>query len=142
MSTVRAVANPLGFWLGSWDVFAPDGELVGRNMIEEVLDGQAVLEHWSSEHGDGKSLFYAHAPTGEWRQVWIMANGSVKEKRTVEAPPGAVRFQGEIVREGRELLDRTTLSSRDDGCVHQLIEMSDDGGRTWTATFDGHYRRT
>ena len=71
-----------------------------------------------------------------------MANGSVKEKRMVDAPDGAVRFQGTVVRDGRELLDRTTLTPQDDGSVRQLIEASDDGGRNWTPTFDGIYRRT
>jgi hypothetical protein len=136
------VPNPLEFWLGRWDVTSREGEFAGRNRIEEVLDGNAVLEHWDSEYGDGKSLFYAHAPSGEWRQVWIMANGSVKEKRMVDAPEGEVRFQGTVVREGRELLDRTTLTPQDDGSVRQLIEASDDGGEHWTPTFDGIYRRT
>ena len=134
--------NPLRFWLGELEVRSPEGELAGHNVIEEVLGGQAVLEHWTSPYGDGKSLFYAHAPSGEWRQVWIMANGSVKEKRMVDAPAGAVRFQGTVVRDGCELLDRTTLTPQDDGSVRQLIEASDDGGRNWTPTFDGISRRT
>jgi hypothetical protein len=71
-----------------------------------------------------------------------MANGSVKEKRMVDAPEGEVRFQGTVVREGRELLDRTTLTPQGDGSVRQLIEASDDGGDHWTPTFDGIYRRT
>ena len=130
--------NPLRFWVGEWEVRSPEGEYAGRNVIEEVLGGQAVLEHWTSPYGDGKSLFYAHAPSGEWRQVWIMASGSVKEKRAVPLD-GAVRFQG-VLADGR--LDRTTLTEEEGGSVRQLIEVSEDGGRTWAPAFDGIYRRT
>ena len=129
--------NPLGFWLGEWEVRSPEGEYAGHDVIEEVLGGQAVLEHWTSPYGDGKSLFYAHAPSGEWRQVWIMASGSVKEKRAVPLD-GAVRFQG-VLADGR--LDRTTLTEEEGGSVRQLIEVSEDGGRTWAPAFDGIYTR-
>lgn len=123
--------------MGSWEVVAADdGEPAGRNEIEEVLDGHAFLEHWASPYGDGKSLFYWHGPTTEWRQVWVTAAGGVKEKRLLERlDDGGVRFQGRV----GKVLDRTTLRPLDAGRVSQLIEVSEDEGRTWRATFDAVY---
>lgn len=136
----------LDFWLGDWDVSVPAG-LVGRNRIEKILDGCAIEELWTDVDGRaGRSLFYWIPVPGEWRQVWVtgdaLAPGGVKEKRQVEAPAGAIRFQGTIALvDGRSYLDRTTLTPLGDGRVRQHIEISTDGGATWRTTFDAVYVR-
>ena len=129
--------HPFPFWVGSWDVVAADGgEQAGRNEIEKILGGHGFLEHWSSPYGDGKSLFYWHGPTAEWRQVWVTSAGAVKEKRLVEQfDDGGVRFQGRV----GDVLDRTTLRPLDGSRVSQLIEVSEDAGGTWRATFAAVY---
>lgn len=136
----------LDFWLGEWEVFV-DGREIGENRIEKVLSGCAILEHWSSARGEeGKSLFYHDPVAGGWKQVWLTEDttrpGGLKEKRLVERlVDGGVRFQGEIrLPEGGTYLDRTTLTSRGDGTVRQVIERSTDGGATWEAGFDAIYR--
>ena len=137
--------HALDFWVGTWDVYV-ESQRVGRNRIEKVLDGCAVMEHWSArDGGDGKSLFFVDYDN-RWVQVWISefarTPGGVKEKVMVDDPPeGAVRFQG-VVRHltAGEWLDRTTLTPREDGTVHQLIEVSEDRGLTWNPTFDAVYR--
>lgn len=137
----------LDFWIGEWDVLA-GGQEVGRNRIEEVIEGCAVLEHWTGAGGgQGKSLFYLQPATGEWKQVWVTSTpnrpGGVKEKTLVgRLPGGGVRFQGEIpLVGGGSYLDRTTLTPADDGTVRQVIERSTDGGQTWVVDFDAVYRR-
>ncbi|MDX1379570.1 MAG: hypothetical protein R3233_00545, partial [Xanthomonadales bacterium] len=93
--------------------------------------------------GTGKSLFYVF--DGRWRQVWVTARarvpGGVKEKRQVERfEDGGIRFQGTITHaDGSAYLDRTTLRPLDDGRVHQLIEVSEDGGQNWRKSFDAYY---
>jgi hypothetical protein len=69
--------------------------------------------------------------------------GAVKEKAQVEdAPAGSVRFRGEIpLRDGRKLLDQTTLTPLPDGRVRQVIEQSNDGGKTWRTVYDAIYVR-
>ena len=141
-----ATYDALDFWIGEWDVYVGD-RLVGSNRIESVLDGCAVLEHWSAEGGgDGKSLFFVDYD-GRWAQIWVtqwaMSAGGVKEKIMVDDPPeGSVRFQG-VVRhpDAGVWLDRTTLTPLDDGTVRQLIEVSEDNGESWNPTFDAVYRR-
>lgn len=129
----------LDFWIGRWSVRLRSGEPAGTNLVERVLDGYAVLEHWRSVTGDeGKSFFYYDLAAGRWKQVWAM-HGFVKLKELVELDAGRLRFDGHVsVHEGR-FPDRTTLTSLGDGTVSQLIEHSVDGGESWTVSFDAIY---
>jgi hypothetical protein len=135
----------LDFWVGEWDVYVGDRR-VGHNRIEKILDGCAIMEHWTARDGGaGKSLFFVDY-NGHWVQVWVTqwarTPGGVKEKLMVsDAPEGTVRFQGVIRHpEAGEWLDRTTLTPNEDGSVRQLIEVSEDNGETWNPTFDAIYR--
>jgi len=137
----------LDFWVGSWEVYSGDRQ-VGTNRIEKILDGCALMEHWTSGTGSrGKSLFYYYPEDGRWKQVWVTENpfgrGGVKEKAHVETlENGGTRFQGTLVTSGgREYLDRTTLVPAEDGTVVQVIEISVDGGSSWKEMFRGVYRR-
>jgi YD repeat-containing protein len=54
-----------------------------------------------------------------------------------------VQFQGILVLEsGKRIIDRTTLTLQPAGTVRQLMETSNDDGRTWTVAYDAIYRRS
>lgn len=137
----------LDFWVGDWEVFVGDRK-VGDDLVEKVLNGCAITEHWRAvDGGAGQSLFYVAPASRRWHQVWVtgraLAQGGVKEKRLVETTPGGgQRFQGQLQdAAGNALLDRTTLAPLPDGSVRQHIESSTDEGITWKTTFDAVYRR-
>jgi hypothetical protein len=138
----------LDFWTGAWHVYVGD-TLVGTDSISKVLQGCAVIEEWQDARGmRGQSLFYVEPTLRQWKQVWVTEAahrvGGVKEKHLIASlPGGGLRFQGEVRQaDGRLVLDRTTLVPRPSGEVHQLIEVSTDGGASWRTTFDARYRRT
>ncbi len=135
----------LDFWIGSWRVVTgEDQQQVGKNSIQKILNGCAVIENWTSATGgEGKSLFYYHDVEKTWKQVWITDAQRLKEKHLIAAlESGAVRFQGEIqVPGGGIVLDRTTLIPLEENKVRQVIEQSADGGDTWQLGFDALYVR-
>lgn len=137
--------HELDFWVGEWDVYVGDRQ-VGTNRIEKILNGCAIMEHWTSSAGEqGKSLFYYNPMTDRWRQVWVTgrstAIGGVKEKELIERPgDNSLRFQGTIrLPDGGSYLDRTTLIPLANGRTRQVIETSSDGGATWETRFDAIY---
>ena len=138
--------HKLDFWVGTWDVFDNhDGTLNGRDVVEKIVGGCAIVENWKEADGsgEGQSLFYYQVARKQWKQVWVTDAGPIKEKQLIEEmKDGGVRFQGEIPhRDGKSHMDRTTLTPLSGGRVHQVIEISRDAGRTWETVFDAEYRR-
>jgi hypothetical protein len=133
----------LDFWLGDWEVRNPKGGVEGTNRIVADLSGCSIRESWTARGGGrGESTFFFDRAARQWKQVWITDQGSWKEKAQAEAPPDALRFQGELPRPaGGTVLDRTTLTRLPDGRVRQVIEQSPDGGKTWPASWEGLYSR-
>ena len=141
---VPAGVHALDFWIGEWEVFLAGGTKDGHNRIEKLLGGFALQENWTELDGhEGKSWFYYYRPEKRWKQVWVTDGGFVKEKvQVADAPPGSVRFRGEIpLKDGGTQLDRTTLTPLPDGRVRQIIEQSADGGKTWRTGYDAIYVR-
>lgn len=138
----------LDFWLGEWRVES-EGQVVGSNRILKVQHGCAIEEHWTdAEGGTGQSLFYYLPAVDEWHQVWVTPHatmaGGIKQKKLIESfDDGGVRFQGTITKaDGTTYLDRTTLRPMPDGTVSQHIQLSSDGGETWSEGWLGIYHRT
>ena len=143
----RVANHRLDFWLGDWKVYA-GGALDGTNHIVSILDGCAVQEEWTDSSGyQGRSWFYVDPATGRLKQVWLTSRaeqlGGTKEKTELPGTePRSVQFQGVLVGDsGRAIVDRTTLTLQRDGTVRQVIEISNDGERTWTIGYDAIYRR-
>ena len=128
------------FWIGRWEVTA-GGQVAGTNLIEPILDGCAIAEHWTSASGiRGESLNLYDRTTGQWYQTWTDARGQV------------LRMTGGLI-EDRMVLQTAPVAGADDsvqvqritwlplaeGHVRQHWEMSTDGGETWSTVFDGTY---
>ena len=130
------------FWVGSWEVRNPQGKLLGTNAITLRQKGRLVHEAWTSSTGNtGESMNFYDPGRGTWRQVWVADTGGVVEYAG-KYENGAMRYQGrKTPAKGASSLVRATFFENDDGSVRQLLEQSTDGGRNWTATFDGHYTR-
>ncbi len=145
MSTPEDPRRAFDFWLGSWEVFAPDGRRVGTNRIESLYDGAALAEHWEGVGGiRGTSLNALDPSSGRWHQTWVDSAGSLLRLE------GGMRGSS-MVMEGTAPADdapgridhhRITWTPNPDGTVRQLWEASSDAGATWRSAFDGEYRRS
>src|SRR5882757_9522620 len=127
------------FWIGNWDVFGPNGDVVGSNRIELVSDGYAIAERWEGTSGSRGVSHNAWDPGSRlWRQFWVgntsgdvlYLEGSVVDGRMVlqGARPGSVT--------GNPQLQRISWTPNVDGTVRQHWQQSDDDGVTWITAFD------
>lgn len=133
-------SRQLDFWIGKWDVFAPNGQKAGVNIIEPFADGCSLMENWTATGGgNGKSINYYDAATQKWYQHWIgSGGGAVRYEGSFK--DGAMRFEAETTApNGQKVLNRLTFSKNDDGSVRQFAEISNDGGKTWNVSYDLKY---
>lgn len=133
-------AREFDFWIGSWDVFSPQGRQVGTNRIETSLDGCVLTERWEGAAGvEGESISYFDVETGEWVQHWVdSAGGNIQLRGTFSE--GAMRLSGTNVTRGQPTRPiRGIWTPLPEGRVRQLFEQSADGGETWSVWFDGEY---
>lgn len=141
-----AEARQFDFWLGEWDVFpsqAPPGQgsKAGDSRIDRISEGCGLLENWSTVGGNGKSINYYDASTGKWYQHWIGSGGGALRYEGI-FKDNAIHFEGLTTRkDGTKVLNKLTFFKMDENTVRQLAEISSDGGKTWTTTYDFRYVR-
>ncbi len=135
-------ARQFDFWIGEWNVQAPQGQQVGTNTVQRIEDGCIILENWTGARGGtGKSLNFYDSSLGKWRQVWVDSTGNVSEF-TGEYRDGAMRYEGEThAQGGGKILRRLTFFNLGADRVRQFSERSTDGGKTWAVNYDFTYIR-
>src|SRR5262245_9787030 len=63
---VQPEYSQFDYWVGDWEVRNPQGQIVGYNTIQKVVDGCVILENWTSASGSsGKSINYYNSATGK-----------------------------------------------------------------------------
>jgi len=134
-------SHQFDFWIGDWEVTA-GGNVVGRNVIEPILDGCVLQENWTGTSGSaGSSFNYYNPQTGEWEQFWVWRRGTTIHTKGGYAD-GKMVLEGETTdQNGDPSLNRITFFNNEDGTVRQYWQVSSDGGETWTDAFDGLYTK-
>jgi hypothetical protein len=130
------------FWVGVWDVKLAGGRLAGSNKVERVEGGCALQETWTSATGNnGRSLTMYSKDDGQWHQTWVDNGGTLLMIAGGMRGPAMV-MEGETRgADGKPVRNRITWTPIEPSGLRQLWEASTDGGRTWTASFDGTYVR-
>lgn len=133
------------FWLGDWNVFdysgGTRGAPAGTNQITTELGGCVLQEHWTgSQGGHGMSFNTYQSNEKKWHQVWVDDGGTFLNL-IGEFKGGAMVLSGE--QPGAGITDRITWKrvNNDPDQVRQFWQQSRDGGKTWSAVFDGLYVR-
>jgi tetratricopeptide (TPR) repeat protein len=151
LERMRAVLRPcltrdesrrFDFWVGEWEVKNAQGQPAGQSSVQRLLEGCALYENWTDlQGGGGKSLNSYNTDVKQWQQFWTDQYGRVTEYRESEWIDGSLRFTAkQIMPQGPALLHMTFTPVKPD-VVRQFGEMSLDGGKTWTPTFDLYYYR-
>jgi hypothetical protein len=139
------------FWLGEWEVRSAAGQLLGRNRISKRHGGCVVQEEWESAAGGSGSSFNVYdQQTKQWHQFWVDATGTNWLSSDKQGNPvtlrGGIRDGAMVLTSHPDTLasigsTRVTFRPLPDGGVRQTFESSSDGGKTWTVSFDGFYKK-
>lgn len=136
------VFRQFDFWIGDWEVRAPDGKLAGHNVITLEQGGCVLIERWTGASGHGgMSMNYYEPRSQRWKQHWVspnlileMSGGMQGDSLVMEGP---MQYIGKNV----TTLLRGTWTPLPDGRVRQHFVESKDEGKTWQEWFDGYYAR-
>ena len=138
----RPEAHQFDFWIGEWDVLV-NGKPAGINRIEKILNGCVLQENWTSAGGvEGKSWNWYDIGDGKWHQLWLAAQGPPALRLSGGFADNVMKYEGTSLGPGGATrMNRLQFFKLSDDGIRQLWEQSSDGGKTWTAVFDGEYRR-
>jgi len=132
------------FWIGEWDVFQNGtNQLVGHSLVQKVSGECALLENWDASRGfsTGKSLNYFDALSNSWEQDWIGSMGGAQKYLNGVYKDSAMRFTYEAVNNGKKVTGNFIFYNLGPGKVRQYQDASEDGGRTFTVSYDFIYMR-
>jgi len=131
------------FWMGEWQVTTPDGRAVGSSSVQSMAGGCGLLENWTALNGTtGKSLNAFNPVAKQWQQYWVGQGGAVTEYRESEWRDGSLSLISRpSASASAQPMQRLTFTPVNDSTVRQHGELSNDGGTTWTTTYDFYYHR-
>lgn len=127
----------LDYWLGEWDVEA-NGQKIAQSSIQVILDDCVVFENYLTADNAyaGKSFSLWNAANKRWEQQYADTTG-----RFTLWTGGLVDGTMVMTTEGGGATQRMSYIKQGPDKVRQLIEVSTDGGKTWTPGYDGMYVR-
>ena len=130
------------FWIGDWDVVAPDGTRAGHNRVERIEGGCGLQENWTGEGGGtGRSINTYSPADKQWHQYWLGSGGGILNLAgTFEGDTLTLRGVSAVAA-GGTVENRLQFTRNADGSVRQFWQQSRDGGKTWSVAFDGKYIR-
>lgn len=131
------------FWVGDWDVHAPNGPSVGHNRVTLEQDGCLLVEHWTAATGGetGTSFNYYDVRDKKWHQLYLDNSGNAG---AFPAMAGNL-VNGKMVLltdEKQSPVSRWTWYVLEPGKVRQMAEQSSDGQKTWKIVWDSVYVKT
>jgi hypothetical protein len=131
------------FWIGDWTVEGANGQIVGENKIELILDGCALQENWHGSDGSaGRSFNMFYQLDGKWHQSWVDKNGGRLDLAGGLDKKGRMVLSGKMPsQQGGTTLHEISWTPASDGSVVQHWRASRDRGKTWADLFVGTYRK-
>ena len=132
----------LDFWVGDWDIYE-DGKPAGRQRVTQRLDDCTVIAEWLGPVGDnGIGYFAFDRSRNVWVQMWATnqvpyrGGVTIRETDPTYSGPG-MRL---LSKSAGQSLSRITLTALDNHRARQVLELSDDSGKTWKVIFDAEHR--
>lgn len=137
-------AREFDFWAGEWDVFVTGTKnYAGHSLVQIISGGCALLENWDSPASTGKSINFIDPVMLKWKQVWAGSYaGGIQEFVNGEYKDSAMHFDYTTIdAQGNKINGRFIFYNQGSNQVRQFNETSNDGGKTWTTSYDFTYIR-
>jgi len=132
------------FWLGSWTVTAPNGQMAGTNTIDKIQDNCVLRENWTSAKAGytGTSSNFYNSNTDQWEQIWLDNQGGTLHLKGNRKGNQMILQSDELKNDkGEPFFHRITWTLNDDGSVRQYWETITNGKDVIVA-FDGLYKKS
>ena len=133
------------FWVGNWNVYGPNGQLGGTNIITKRHSDCLIMEEWTNTAGTGgTSMNFFDPSINQWRQVWMSANTFIDYTGGLN-DDGAMALEGTITNFGptgqTSAPFRGVWTLNEDGSVTQHFTQYDADNDVWNDWFIGTYVR-
>ncbi len=130
--------SKFNFWVGEWDVYS-NGLKIAESSITNTNGDCGILENWRPNGSNGgNSISYYDSTDKKWKQNWV-ANGGVSH---YEEPEDYTTGDMQLIAKGNGVWYRMIYTQdKAEDTVRQVMESSNDDGKTWTKIFDGLYKR-
>lgn len=135
-------SRQLDFWLGNWTVSRADGQPTGSSNVSLFLDKCMILERWEGKMDHkGETIFAYSFEDQSWHGMFADNEGRVHVFEG-KVKDGKAEFEGPSRGpNGEPILNRVRLIRESPDKLEQTWEKSADGGKTWTAVYQGEYSR-
>src|SRR6185312_7989697 len=130
------------FFRGDWDTYdaADSTQIIARNHVTRMLDGCAIREVYTQNHGlSGESFSMYDSSRHVWHQSWVTNRGQL------------LLMDGDL--KGADMIFTATVTAGDGtlsllrgtwipqhGSVRETAVRSTDGGKNWKPVFDIVFR--
>jgi hypothetical protein len=143
----------VAFMVGTWDCVSKMNmgdsvhwfESKGVSHSNWVAGGSALQTTYESEvMGEpfvGVGLMCFNRQTGKWQQTWVDNNGAYLSVYEGTYAEGKFVFEGDDYENGRRIRSRETMSNLTPTSYDWTMEVSPDGGKTFTALLKATYAK-
>jgi hypothetical protein len=131
----------LDFLLGDWRLVDATDDELGRSTWRRAAGGCVLIEDFRDPRGgDVHGVLYRDPVSGDWRGTWVEPSGTVVEVGGA-AKEGSATLEGKLTSPQGEARARITFEriAGPEPAVAQLVELSNDGGATWTTAVHTRY---
>lgn len=130
------------FWLGKWEVYDVENNLIGINSITKQPDNCLILEKWVEDARRGSSTLFYNSSNNSWNQIWVDNSGNViKLKGNLE--DNTMILKSDFIK-GTHInyYNKISWTQNEDDSITQLWEIYNENDIKISKVFEGIYKKT